>query len=223
MKGKLIVLEGTDASGKSTQFQKLCEALDGKGIAYRTLTFPRYQEDSSLFLRMYLKGEFGDKPDDVSAYTASTFFALDRYVSYKKDWQEYYENGGLILADRYTTSNAVHQASKLEGEERDRYLDWMFDYEYRIMELPAPDEVWFLDMPTEAVEDLLIHRTGKTMDIHEKDLPYLKRCYDTATVLANRFGWHRIRCVKDGKIRSIEDISAQLTAEVLSSIEENKA
>ena len=143
MSGKLLVLEGTDASGKSTQFERLCQALDARGIEYRRLVFPRYKDDSSALIRMYLGGQFGTHPDDVSAYTASTFFAVDRYASYQTEWKDYYENGGLILADRYTTSNAVHQASKLEGDEQKAFLDWLFDFEYRIMGIPAPELVFF--------------------------------------------------------------------------------
>ena len=218
MSGKLLVLEGTDASGKSTQFERLCQALDARGIAYRRLVFPRYKEESSALIRMYLGGQFGTHPDDVSAYTASTFFAVDRYASYQTEWKDYYENGGLILADRYTTSNAVHQASKLEGDEQKAFLDWLFDFEYRIMGIPAPDHVFFLDMPTEAVKNLLEHRKGKTQDIHEKDLGYLKQCYQTASQLAEQFGWHRIRCTDSKTIRTIEDISSQLVDEVLHTI-----
>ena len=218
MSGKLLVLEGTDASGKSTQFERLCHALDARGIAYRRLVFPRYKEESSALIRMYLGGQFGTHPDDVSAYTASTFFAVDRYASYQTEWKDYYENGGLILADRYTTSNAVHQASKLEGDEQKAFLDWLFDFEYRIMGIPAPDHVFFLDMPTEAVKNLLEHRKGKTQDIHEKDLGYLKQCYQTASQLAEQFGWHRIRCTDGKTIRTIEDISSQLVDEVLHTI-----
>lgn len=218
MKGKLLVLEGTDASGKSTQFERLCQALDERNISYRRLVFPRYQEESSALIRMYLNGQFGSHPDDVNAYTASTFFAVDRYASYQTEWKDYYENGGLILADRYTTSNAVHQASKLEGEEQENYLNWLFDFEYHIMGIPAPDQVFFLDMPTEAVRNLLEHRQGKTQDIHEKDIPYLKKCYETASRLADRFGWHRIRCTQENAIRSIADISDELVAAVCSAI-----
>ena len=218
MKGKLLVLEGTDASGKSTQFERLCQALDERNISYRRLVFPRYQEESSALIRMYLNGPFGSHPDDVNAYTASTFFAVDRYASYQTEWKDYYENGGLILADRYTTSNAVHQASKLEGEEQENYLNWLFDFEYHIMGIPAPDQVFFLDMPTEAVRNLLEHRQGKTQDIHEKDIPYLKKCYETASRLADRFGWHRIRCTQGNAIRSIADISDELVAAVCSAI-----
>ena len=218
MKGKLLVLEGTDASGKSTQFERLCQALDERNISYHRLVFPRYQEESSALIRMYLNGQFGSHPDDVNAYTASTFFAVDRYASYQTEWKDYYENGGLILADRYTTSNAVHQASKLEGEEQENYLNWLFDFEYHIMGIPAPDQVFFLDMPTEAVRNLLEHRQGKTQDIHEKDIPYLKKCYETASRLADRFGWHRIRCTQGNAIRSIADISDELVAAVCSAI-----
>lgn len=218
MKGKLLVLEGTDASGKSTQFELLCRFLTERGISYRRLVFPRYQEESSALIRMYLNGQFGSHPDDVSAYTASTFFALDRYASYQTEWKDYYRNGGLILADRYTTSNAVHQASKLDGAEQQAYLDWLFDFEYRIMGIPAPDDVYFLDMPTEAVRDLLEHRQGKTQDIHEQDLDYLKKCYQTASHLAEQFGWHRIRCTYQGSVRTIADISEELTSAVLHAI-----
>lgn len=218
MSGKLLVLEGTDASGKSTQFERLCGALDERNITYRRLVFPRYQEESSSLIRMYLHGQFGSHPDDVSAYTASTFFAVDRYASYQTDWKDYYENGGLVLADRYTTSNAVHQASKLEGKEQQRFLQWLFDFEYHIMGIPEPDQVYFLDMPTDAVQSLLEHRQGKTQDIHEKDLDYLKKCYQTASKLADDFHWHRIRCTSDHTIRTIDDISDELVAAVLSTI-----
>ena len=218
MKGKLLVLEGTDASGKSTQFERLCQALDERNISYRRLVFPRYQEESSALIRMYLNGQFGSHPDDVNAYTASTFFAVDGDACCETEWKDYYDNGGLILADRYTTSNAVHQASKLEGEEQENYLNWLFDFEYHIMGIPAPDQVFFLDMPTEAVRNLLEHRQGKTQDIHEKDIPYLKKCYQTASRLADRFGWHRIRCTQGNAIRSIADISDELVAAVCSAI-----
>lgn len=210
MKGKLIVLEGTDASGKSTQFARLCETLNGMGIAYRQLVFPQYDKPSSALIRMYLDGEFGDKPEDVSAYAASTFFAVDRYASFQIDWGKYYQNGGLILADRYTTSNAIHQAAKLPPSEKESYLNWLFDFEYRIMGLPEPDAVLFLDMPPQAVRDLLAHRIGKTIDIHEKDTEYLEQCYFTASELTNQFGWKRVQCIRNGSLRSIEDIATEI-------------
>ncbi len=218
MKGKLIVLEGTDASGKSTQLERLCQALDAHGVTYKRLAFPRYQEESSALIRMYLAGDFGSKPEDVSAYTASTFYAVDRYASFRTDWKTFYENGGLVIADRYTTSNAVHQASKLEGEAQQAYLNWLFDFEYHIMGIPAPDAVFFLDMPPDAVRGLLEQRQEKTRDIHEMDMAYIKKCYQTAGMLADRFGWQRIRCTQDDTIRSIANISAELVAAVFRTI-----
>lgn len=219
MSGKLIVLEGTDASGKSTQFELLCDWLDEQKISYKRLVFPRYNEESSALIRLYLNGAFGEHPEDVSAYAASTFFAVDRYASYRQEWKDYYEAGGLVVADRYTTSNAIHQASKLPPEEQGAYLDWLFDFEYRIMGIPAPDEVFFLDMPTDAVQELLLHRQGKQIDIHEKDIPYLRKCYQTASQLADRFGWHRIHCTENGTIRSIEDISSEVIRQLRSVLE----
>ncbi len=214
MSGRLIVLEGTDASGKSTQFLRLCSWMEQQKMEYRRLVFPRYQEESSALIRMYLNGEFGKHPEDVSAYAASTFFAVDRFASYRKDWKDYYEAGGLVLADRYTTSNAIHQTSKLADAEQEDYLNWLFDFEYRIMGIPKPDAVFFLDMPTEAAKELLLHRQGKQIDIHENDIAYLRKCYETASLLADRFGWHRICCTEGEKIRSVEEISSELIQKV---------
>ena len=131
MSGKLIVFEGTDGSGKATQTALLCRYLEGAGVPYRKITFPRYGQPSAAMVQAYLGGELGKHPGDVNAYAATLFYAVDRYASYKQDWGGFYENGGLIVADRYTTSNAVHQASKLPDGERETYLDWLFDLEYR--------------------------------------------------------------------------------------------
>ena len=155
MQGKLIVFEGTDGSGKATQSRLLCEELTRRGIPFRKLEFPRYQEESSALIRLYLGGAFGDKPGDVNAYAASVFYSVDRYASYKQDWGAYYEQGGLVIADRYTTSNAVHQTGKLPPEQRDGFLDWLFDFEYRLLGLPEPTRVLYLDMPTEATEQMM--------------------------------------------------------------------
>ena len=133
MKGKLIVFEGTDGSGKATQTGLLCDRLASEGASVRRLTFPRYKEDSSMLVRMYLSGAFGSRPGDVNAYAASAFYAVDRYASYKQDWGEYYEQGGILITDRYTTSNAVHQAGKLPEAERRAYLDWLFHFEYTLL------------------------------------------------------------------------------------------
>ena len=148
-KGRLIVLEGTDGSGKATQTQLLADRLRREGYPVRQLTFPRYQEDSSMLVRMYLEGRFGKEPGDVNAYAASTFYAVDRYASYKEDWGGWYEEGGLVVTDRYTTANAVHQTAKLPEGERLAYLDWLFHFEYGLMGLPRPDLVLYLDLPAE--------------------------------------------------------------------------
>ena len=209
MQGKLIVFEGTDGSGKATQSRLLCEELTRRGIPFRKLEFPRYQEESSALIRLYLGGAFGDKPGDVNAYAASVFYSVDRYASYKQDWGAYYEQGGLVIADRYTTSNAVHQTGKLPPEQRDGFLDWLFDFEYRLLGLPEPTRVLYLDMPTEATEQMMRLReaaTHTTADIHEKDEEYLRRCRENAAHVVARCGWTRIDCARAGAPRLIDDI-----------------
>lgn len=207
--GKLIVLEGTDGSGKATQTAALLERLQREHIDCRKIEFPRYQEESSALIREYLRGDFGDKPSDVNAFAASTFYAVDRYASYQQDWGAYYRQGGLVIADRYTTSNAVHQGSKLRGTERTDFFDWLFDYEYRLLGLPKPDMVIYLDVPVDQTEQNMHRReaqTGTTADIHERDDGYLRACREAAKEAAKRFGWKNIACTKDGAMRSIEEI-----------------
>ncbi len=211
--GKLIVLEGTDGSGKATQCAALGEALEKMGISCRRVEFPQYREDSSALIKMYLGGEFGNKPSDVNAYAASTFYAVDRFASYKKDWGKFYEDGGLILADRYTTSNAVHQGSKLEGTERTDYFSWLFDFEYRLMGLPRPDLVIYLDVPVEQTDRNMRRREAETntsADIHEKDRAYLNSCRIAAGQAADMFSWKRIACTENGTMRPIEDIHQEV-------------
>ena len=211
--GKLIVIEGTDGSGKSTQFRLLSEHLEKDGTAFKHLVFPRYQEESSALIRMYLGGTFGTKPTDVNAYAASTFYAVDRYASYKMDWGSWYEEGGLVLSDRYTTSNAVHQASKQPEETRKDFLSWLYDFEYDKLGLPRPDLVIYLDVPTDFTEKLLRRReqnTNTTADIHEQDNEYLATCRRTGRAAAEYDGWNLISCVQDGAMRSIEDIHNEI-------------
>ena len=211
--GKLIVIEGTDGSGKSTQFSLLTQRLSREGRDFQKIVFPQYSEPSSALIRMYLGGEFGSHPEDVNAYAASAFFAVDRYASYKKVWGEYYQGGGLIVSDRYTTSNAVHQASKLLRSERKEYLDWLFDLEYEKFGLPKPDLVIYLDMPTEITERMMRQReqaTGTHADIHEQDEIYLKNCRANAREIAKECGWSVINCARDGAPRTPEDIHAQV-------------
>lgn len=215
MQGRLIVFEGTDGSGKATQSALLCQELERRGIPFRKLEFPRYQEASSALIRLYLDGAFGSDPNDVNAYAASTFYSVDRYASYKQDWGGFYESGGLLIADRYTTSNAVHQTAKLPPEERDTFLDWLFDFEYRLLGLPEPTRVLYLDMPTEATEQMMRRREAAThtkADIHEQDEAYLRRCRENAAYVVARCGWTRIDCAKDGAPRSIDDIHNEVMA-----------
>ena len=213
MQGKLIVLEGIDGSGKSTQYQKLCRRLEDEGRAFRRVVFPRYDKESSALIRQYLGGDFGSKPGDVNAYAASTFYAVDRFASYKTDWQDYYQSGGLVLADRYTTSNACHQGSKLAEGERQRFFDWLYDFEFRLLELPRPSLVIYLDIDLEVSRRQMLSRqeaTHTAADIHEKDFAYLAACLDAGRYAAEHYGWKRVRCVADGVMRSVEDIHEEI-------------
>ena len=221
--GKLIVIEGTDGSGKSTQFKLLTSRVQQEGREFQKLVFPQYSEPSSALIRMYLAGEFGSKPSDVNAYTASTFFAVDRYASYKKVWQEWYEQGGLILSDRYTTSNAVHQASKEPVEKQKDFLKWLYDLEYDKLGLPCPDLVIYLDVPTDYTEAMMRRREADTnthADIHEQDMEYLSTCRRTGKMAAEYYGWTVIQCVRDGAMRSIEDIHEEIYRHVAACLED---
>ena len=222
-KGKLIVLEGLDGSGKGTQAKLLAKHLTVTDHLVREITFPDYDSDSSALVKMYLAGQFGDKPDDVNAYAASTFYAVDRFASYQRVWKNDYASGGLILSDRYTTSNAVHQGGKLEGKAREEFFSWLYDLEFNRMGLPKPDLVLWLDMPVEIAEALMRRRESDTStkaDIHERDDGYLHKCREVAQQAADYFGWTRVSCVRDGKLRSIEDIHEELYARVKSCLEE---
>lgn len=214
MAGKLIVFEGTDGSGKSTQFAAFCQRLEREGIPFRRLVFPRYDQPSSALIRMYLNGEFGRDPEEVNPYAASAFYAVDRYASLKQDWGEYYLEGGLVLADRYTTSNAVHQAAKCPLEEREGFLRWLDDFEHEKLGLPRPDRVIYLDMPTERAVELLRRRESDTHtqgDIHEMDTEYLATCGQCARMASDLLGWNRISCVNsDGALRSVQEIHREI-------------
>ena len=199
MQGRLIVFEGTDGSGKATQTALLCRELDRRGVPYRRLEFPRYREESSALIRLYLSGAFGSHPGDVNAYAAATFYSVDRFASYRQDWGQFYESGGLVIADRYTTSNAVHQTPKLPREE------------------PKPDRVVYLDLPTEISEEMMRRREEKThtqADIHERDEAYLAACRESAELIITLCGWEKIDCSRDGQIRSPEDIHREVLARV---------
>ena len=209
---KLIVIEGLDGSGKATQAKLLADALREWGRSVTEVSFPDYGSDSSALVKMYLAGEFGQKPDDVNAYAASSFYAVDRYASFKKDWEEDYR-GGIVIADRYTTSNAVHQGSKLDPKDWDSYLAWLFDFEYNKLGIPAPDLVIYLRVAPEVSQKLLARRYGGNMeleDIHEKDVEYLRRCRLAAEYCAEKMGWKTVECTREGEMRSIEEIQEEV-------------
>ena len=207
-KGKLIVFEGIDGSGKSAHYRRVCSRLEAEGINYHHIVFPRYDNDSSALIRMYLGGRFGSNPSDVNAYTASAFFAVDRFASYRTDWGDIYNSGGFVLSDRYTTSNAVHQGAKLPDEELPAFFEWLYDFEYVKLGLPKPDLVIYLDVDVETSLRRMKHRQEKThtsADIHEKDIEYLKNCLRVADKAADYYGWTRIPFKKNGVEREIDE------------------
>ncbi len=223
--GKLFAIDGTDGSGKQTQFDKLCERLTKQGIDFRTVSFPNYDSDSSALVKMYLAGDFGKDAKDVSAYIASTFYAADRYATFKtQGYEEYYNNGGIILADRYTTANMVHQAGKIaDPKERQKFLDWLWDFEFNLYSLPIPTKVFFLNMPVEYSLKLIQDRENKIThqaqkDIHERDKSHLIDSYNAACSLADQYDWYEVKCVKDGNIRTIDDIHEEIFNEFIKHI-----
>ena len=220
-KGKLIVLEGIDGSGKSTQYRRLCQRMENDKIDYNHIVFPRYDKESSALLRLYLGGAFGTDPGDVNAYTASTFYAVDRFASYRDDWGKIYENGGLILSDRYTTSNAVHQGCKLPDDELPDFFNWLADLEYVKMGLPRPDLVIYLDVDIETATRRMRRREARNntqADIHEKDTAYLERCLRTAGMAVEHYGWVRIPYMKDGVERDADEKNAEIYSVVLKAL-----
>lgn len=217
--GKLIVIEGLDGSGKSTQLEILPNGLKRNGINCKTVSFPDYSSRSSELVKMYLAGEFGTDPCDVNPYAASAFYTVDRYASYKSSWGEYYNSGGSVIAGRYTTSNAVHQTSKLPKNEWKSFLDWLYDFEYNKIAVPKPDAVIFLDMPVEVSQQLLEKRysanNGKK-DIHESNTAYLNACREAAVFTAEYSGWHIVGCSENGKPRTVDKIADDILRHVLS-------
>lgn len=211
--GKLIVFEGIDGSGKSTQSGLVRSRLKEEGVEFRSVTFPRYDNPSASLIKMYLGGEFGSNPNDVNAYAASCFYAVDRYASFVQDWREYYNNGGIIIMDRYTTSNAIHQSAKIEESKREEYLRWLSDFEFNLLGLPTPDAVMYMDIPFELALKRISGReaaTGTTGDIHEKDTEYLKMCHKCGLQAAEIYGWNKVALVKDGVERSIDEIHEEI-------------
>ena len=215
MSGKLIVIEGLDGSGKATQAERLYETLRGRGIPVKKVSFPDYESPSSSLVKMYLSGEFGAHPDDVNAYAASSFYAVDRYASYKKGWKEFLDTGGIVIADRYTTSNAVHQCSKLPKENWDEYLNWLFEYEYKLLGVPEPTLTLYLHVDPEVSQRLMSGRyqgDEQKKDIHERDLEYLRQSQEAAGYCVDTLGWRVVECCRGGNMRSVEEIHEDIMA-----------
>lgn len=215
-KGKVIVVEGCDGSGKATQTQRLYERLVSEGYKVRKVEYPNYKSESSALVKMYLNGCFGNRPEDVNPYVASTFYAVDRFASYKMEWQKFYLDGGIVIADRYSTANMIHQASKIDDlEEKNKFLDWVWEFEFKTFGLPVPDCVVFLDMPPEFSKLLMAERVSKMTgdidkDIHEKDYEYLVHSYNTSNEISKKYNWLKINCVYDNKIKTIEIIHDEI-------------
>lgn len=210
--GKLIVIDGLDGSGKTTQFDIIREKLSGTH-SVKAISFPNYDNPSSALVKMYLGGELSKNADGVNAYAASSFYAVDRYASYKMFWEENYKNGDLILASRYVSSNAIHQMVKLRENEWDAYIEWLEDYEYVKLELPRPNLVILLDMPVEISQKLMTERYGgdeSRKDIHETNVKYLQACRKSALYAANKLGWEIVECSKNGVPLPIEKINGKL-------------
>lgn len=221
MRGKIIVIDGLDGSGKSTQASRVFNALKKETDKLRLISYPDYEDPSSTLVRMYLNGEFSEHPDSVNAYAASSFYAVDRYAGYMRHWKTDYENGALILATRYVSSNAIHQTAKLPFEEWEGFLNWLTDYEYNKLAIPRPDKIIFLDMPREVADRLLgsrYHGDEAKRDIHEKDREYLMRCQKTAAYAAKKEGWTVVSCAENGKPFSEEAI----TQKILNAIHEEE-
>ncbi len=204
----LIVIEGSDGSGKATQTKKLFNRLDDLALDVMQVSFPDYDSESSALIKMYLRGDFGYTPDAVNAYAAATFYAVDRFASFR-NWQDFYLNGGIILSDRYVGSNMAHQSAKLKNEgERSEFLLWLDDLEYNKFQLPRPDLTIFLDMPPEVSARLRVERGRE--DIHESDAIYMEKSYSAYKEISRRFGWQVIRCSNNGAPRSTNEIHEEI-------------
>lgn len=218
--GRLVVIEsGTDGSGKSTQFELLYKKMKEEGHPVFQVKFPDYNSDSSTLVKMYLRGDFGEDPRDINLYAASSFYAVDRFASYQTKWKGLYDEGGIILADRYTTSNMIHQASKIENvSERKEYLKWLWDLEFNKFQLPEPDLVIFLDMsPVYSIE---IIKARENQDIHERDFDYLHSTYNNALEIADLYRWSIINCEEKGQLKSIEKIHQEIYKKVNRTLKE---
>ena len=212
--GKLIVLEGLGGSGKATQTALLAKHLTEKGLLVRQVSFPDYKSNSSALVQMYLVGDFGSRPDDVNAYAAASFYAVDRFASWRTQWGGFYREGGVVVADRYTTSNYIHQSAKLPEAERAAFVEWLDDYEYNKLGIPRPDKVIYLDVEPQVSQELLLARyagDADRKDIHESDIAYLQQCRSAALWCVEHLGWQRIVCSGEGRMRPVMDIARDVS------------
>lgn len=211
MVGKIAVIEGLDGCGKKTQTKVVSEFLKNVGLKSVVVSLPDYGSGSSAPLRMYLNGEIDGS--FANAYAASSFFAVDHFINHLK-WKHEYENGGIILCDRYVTSNLIYQTSKLPMEERVSFVEWLCDFEYEKLALPRPDLVLLLDMPINTSQDLIEKRyegDNSQKDLHEKNTIYLKECRETSFFLAKKFGWQIVSCTNtNGKLKAKKEISEEI-------------
>ncbi|MBQ3884544.1 MAG: deoxynucleoside kinase [Ruminococcus sp.] len=215
MNGKLIVIEGLDGSGKATQAKALYEEIQKREKNVMKVSFPDYESQSSALVKMYLAGEFGTDPDSVNPYAASSFYAVDRFASYAKNWKKFYLEGGVVIADRYTTSNAIHQCAKLPEDKWEDFIKWLFEYEYKLIGIPEPYKTIYLRVDPDVSQELMTKRyegNENKKDIHEANLDYLKRSRRAADFCAKTLGWSVVECIKDGAMRSIEDIHDEIMA-----------
>lgn len=209
----LIVIEGLDGSGKGTQSRLLFESIKNTGRDIISVSFPDYSSPSSSLVKMYLSGEFGTEANAVNPFAASSFYAVDRYASFMKNWKKQYEGGSIILADRYTTSNIVFQLSKMEEKNWDAFIRWVEDFEYTKLGLPKPDLVIYADMPTDVSQKLLKKRyrgEEEKKDIHERDVEFLNHCRSCGLYAAEKLGWHIVGCAAEGEPRNINDIHMEI-------------
>lgn len=216
--GILITIDGLDGSGKQTQSERLVQRLNENGITAKIVSFPDYESDSSALVKMYLGGRFSSDPEKVNAYAASSFFAVDRYASYMLNFKKDYDNGTVIICNRYTTSNAIHQLSKIDDEKkREEFIEWLYDFEFNKLAIPAPDMTILLSVPVEISLGLIKSRsesTGREIDIHE-NAEHLKKAYKAAHFAAEHLGWTAIECTKDGSLLSIDEISEKVYLQVV--------
>lgn len=227
LNGKIIVIEGTDGSGKQTQAAKLKEKLINTGNKVFSTSFPNYESASSALVKMYLNGEIKENANDVSAKAASIFYAADRYITYKKEIEPVYlAQDSVLVFDRYVASNIIHQGAKLlskyptedskdKKRELQEFVKWLYNLEHEDFGIPKADVTIYLNVPIEYTIKLREQRVnkitgGEKQDIHESDVSHLKNASAAGMLAANSLGWNVIECVKGGKMRAIDDIAEEI-------------